>query len=166
MDLTSLSLPMAETIGDRFLSLNQKLSSIHLPKVEKMGDAFLSHNQKLKHLSLPSVREVGVDCICRNETVASISMPKLERLGVGYPLWDSNSSQTHLYKGVNKMTYKRKTRDVFEIQGNYGHGHGYETVTTELTWKDAMSTIHTYKENEPGIPFRIKKVRERIEESP
>lgn len=60
------------------------------------------------------------------------------------------------------MAYKRKTRDVYDIQGNYGHG--FETVTCEETWKDAKRAIREYRENEP-YEFRIKKTRERIEET-
>ena len=58
------------------------------------------------------------------------------------------------------MAYVRKTRDVYEIQGDYGCG--WECVTTETTWTDAKQMVKCYRENERGIPFRIKKVREKI----
>jgi hypothetical protein len=61
----------------------------------------------------------------------------------------------------SNMAYKRKTRDEYEIQGDYGGG--YEMVTTESTWRDARAQIKCYRENEPGIPFRIKKIRIKIQ---
>jgi hypothetical protein len=59
------------------------------------------------------------------------------------------------------MTYVRKTRDVWEVQGNYGQG--WECVTTENTWKEAREQVRVYRENEPQYPHRVKLVRERIE---
>lgn len=61
------------------------------------------------------------------------------------------------------MAYKRKTRDVFEVQGNYGHGHGFECVTSEETRGEARKRLREYRENEPGVAFRVIKKRERIE---
>lgn len=58
------------------------------------------------------------------------------------------------------MAYVRKTRDVYEIQGDYGWG--WECVTTETTWTDAKDMVKCYRENERGVPFRIKKTREKI----
>lgn len=49
----------------------------------------------------------------------------------------------------------RKTKDEYEIQGDYGHGHGWEKVTTEETWRAAKDQLRTYRENEPGVPFKI-----------
>lgn len=60
------------------------------------------------------------------------------------------------------MGYKRKTRDVFEIQGNYGFGHGWETVTAEESYREARDCLREYRDNEPGVPFRMKTVREPI----
>jgi hypothetical protein len=60
------------------------------------------------------------------------------------------------------MSYKRKTRDVYDIQGDYGYGHGWETVTAEETYRDARVQLRGYRDNEPGVPFRIKITRERI----
>lgn len=57
--------------------------------------------------------------------------------------------------------YQRKTRDVYDIQGDYGQG--FEIVSAETTRPDARRAVREYRENEPGIPFRIKKTRERIE---
>lgn len=59
------------------------------------------------------------------------------------------------------MAYHRKTEDEFEIQGSYGQG--WELVTTEVTWSLAKDQIKTYRENEPGVPFRIKKKRVHLE---
>lgn len=61
------------------------------------------------------------------------------------------------------MARKRKTRDVFEVQGNYGHGHGFECVTAEEDYFEAKARLREYRENEPGVPFRIRVKRERIE---
>ena len=51
------------------------------------------------------------------------------------------------------MTYKCKTEDEYEIQGN--QGQEYELVTTEINWKDAKEQKRCYHENEPGISFSI-----------
>lgn len=60
------------------------------------------------------------------------------------------------------MTYLRKTRDTFELQANYGYGHGWEVETTEETRKLAREQIKCYRENVPGINIKIVKRRERI----
>lgn len=54
----------------------------------------------------------------------------------------------------NIMAYVRKTRDEWEIQGNYGYGHGWECVNTETTWKDAKRSLAEYRANE-NVPFRL-----------
>ena len=41
----------------------------------------------------------------------------------------------------------------FDIQGNYGQG--YETVTCEETRAEALRRLKEYRENEPGISFRL-----------
>jgi hypothetical protein len=61
------------------------------------------------------------------------------------------------------MKYTRKTQDEFEIQGNYGYGHGFECVTTEETYSAAKQQIRTYRENEIGVPFRIVKKRVKLQ---
>lgn len=63
------------------------------------------------------------------------------------------------------MAYKRKTRDVFEIRGNYGYGHGYETVCVEDTREEARKRLAEYRENERRVPFKIVVTREPIEET-
>ena len=60
------------------------------------------------------------------------------------------------------MSYKRKTKDVWEIQGLYNSS--WETVTTEETRKDAISQLLCYDENEPQFPHRIRKTRTPISE--
>lgn len=56
--------------------------------------------------------------------------------------------------------YTRKTRDVWEVQGNYGQG--WECVTVEESRKDARERLREYRDNEPMYPHRIKLTRERI----
>ena len=58
------------------------------------------------------------------------------------------------------MAYIRKTVDIYEIQGDYGFGYGFETVCAEYNYKDAKQRLKEYRENEKGI-FRIKKTREK-----
>ena len=59
------------------------------------------------------------------------------------------------------MARQRKTRDVWDVQGNYGQG--WETVTAEDTFKEARARLKEYRENEPQYAHRIKLVRESIE---
>ena len=59
--------------------------------------------------------------------------------------------------------YIRKTKDEYEIQGNYGSQYGWERVTTEETWKDAKRQLKCYNDNEPDFPHRIVKKRIKIE---
>ncbi len=62
------------------------------------------------------------------------------------------------------MAYKRKTKDEYDIQCNYGFGHGFETVTTELTRKEAMARAKEYRENDHSChcAVQVKKRRVRI----
>ncbi len=53
------------------------------------------------------------------------------------------------------MAYKRKTRDEYQIRGNYGYGHGFEEITAEDTRHQALIRLREYRENEPGVPFTI-----------
>ncbi len=59
------------------------------------------------------------------------------------------------------MAYKRKTKDEYDVQCNYGFGHGFETVTTESTRKEALLRAKEYRTNE-NVPTQIKKRRVRI----
>ena len=63
-------------------------------------------------------------------------------------------------------TYIRKTEDEYEIQGFYTQNDGWECVTTGTTWAAAKEQRKTYRENEPGIPFKIIKKRVPIEGVP
>ena len=38
-------------------------------------------------------------------------------------------------------------------------GHGYECIIVEETRKAALKRLQEYRENEPGIPFRIRRVK-------
>jgi len=58
--------------------------------------------------------------------------------------------------------YVRKTTDEFNILGDYGHGHGFELVTCEVTRPLARVQLRIYRESEPGTPFKIEKKRVRI----
>lgn len=62
----------------------------------------------------------------------------------------------------------RKTEDEYEVQGNYGYGHGFECVTAETSFKEARERLKEYRENEPGFPFRIvkKRVKKPVVEKP
>ena len=57
---------------------------------------------------------------------------------------------------------ERKTEDEYQIHGNYGHG--WEEVTAESTMKDARAQLKTYRENEPGVSFKIVYKRVKKEE--
>lgn len=59
--------------------------------------------------------------------------------------------------------YIRKTTDEYQVQGNYGYGYGYEEVASEETIKEARLRLKEYRENEPGILFRIVHKRVKIE---
>ena len=54
--------------------------------------------------------------------------------------------------------YKRKTTDIYEVQGLYEY-YGYELLTTETTFKEARQRLREYRENEGGV-YRIVKKRE------
>lgn len=60
------------------------------------------------------------------------------------------------------MSYIRKTRDGWQVQGNYGYGHGYECVDTLNTYKEAKESLKVYRENELGVSFKIVKKRVKI----
>jgi len=53
------------------------------------------------------------------------------------------------------MSYTRKTKTVYEVQGNYGCVYGFEVVTSEETYKEARERLKEYRENERGIAFKI-----------
>lgn len=57
------------------------------------------------------------------------------------------------------MAYVRKTKDVWEIQVDYGYG--WECETTEETSSEAKAQARCYREN-VHYPVRIVKKREPI----
>lgn len=62
------------------------------------------------------------------------------------------------------MSYQRKTIDLWDIEGRYSDG--WEVLCTETSRKDARENLKAYREAEPGIAFRIRKYRARMEAVP
>lgn len=62
------------------------------------------------------------------------------------------------------MSYKRKTRDVYEVHADYGYGYGYECVCASLRLSEARRDLRDYQANEPGVPLKIVKTREPIKQ--
>lgn len=60
------------------------------------------------------------------------------------------------------MSYQRKTVDTYELQANYGFGHGWEVEIVEATYKLAREQKKCYLENAPQYAYRIKLKREPI----
>lgn len=56
--------------------------------------------------------------------------------------------------------YIRKTRDVWEVRGNYGQG--FELVCASLDYHEARRDLRSHRENEPGTSFILVKTREPI----
>ena len=54
------------------------------------------------------------------------------------------------------MAYKRKTRDVFVIQGYYTSGYGWEDVVEEDSRKAGREQLRAYRQNAPMIVRREK----------
>jgi hypothetical protein len=59
------------------------------------------------------------------------------------------------------MTYQRKTRDVFTVQGFYFGT--WEDETSENTRREAIERLKEYRENMPEYAHRLIKTREKIE---
>lgn len=62
------------------------------------------------------------------------------------------------------MAYKRKTRDRWDIETNYGYG--WEVENSEYTRKDAKRSLQEYRENLQAYgkcDVRLVKHRERLE---
>lgn len=57
------------------------------------------------------------------------------------------------------MARERKTTDEFTVQGNYGHGHGWEDLCVETNRVDAYTRLREYQDNEPSTPVRVVKRR-------
>jgi len=58
------------------------------------------------------------------------------------------------------MTYKRKTKDCFTVQGFYFGA--WEDETSEDTRKEAIERLKEYRLNMPQYLYRLIKLRERI----
>lgn len=56
--------------------------------------------------------------------------------------------------------YKRKTYDLYILQGRYGDD--FEDVTYSTTLKEAKQDLKDYVENVKGVSFRIIKKREAL----
>lgn len=59
------------------------------------------------------------------------------------------------------MSYKRKTRDYWDIE--QWTGSEWEAVNAETTWTGTRRSLKEYRENAPEYSYRAKKRRERIE---
>lgn len=44
----------------------------------------------------------------------------------------------------------------FEVQGDYGHG--FECLTSALTYREARVHLREYRENAQGFPYRIRRI--------
>jgi hypothetical protein len=64
-------------------------------------------------------------------------------------------------RGGIVMAYKRKTRDVWQVEVNYGFGHGWEYQIAEYSIVEARKRLREYREN-CQYPSRMRKTRERI----
>lgn len=58
------------------------------------------------------------------------------------------------------MSYTRKTRTLFAVEGFYGAK--WEIVTYDETKRNAVQSILDYRRNVPNVAFRIRAVREAI----
>ena len=53
------------------------------------------------------------------------------------------------------MTYKRKTKDEWQVLQNWGYGHGWELATCAETFKEGKSLLRDYRENQPECPVKL-----------
>ena len=53
-----------------------------------------------------------------------------------------------------------KQKYYYAVEGDYGQGDGYEEVTAEVSFLKARDRLREYRENEPGIPFRMKRKKD------
>ena len=58
------------------------------------------------------------------------------------------------------MTYVRKTKDVWVVEGDYGYGWEYLCGSEDR--KKAYDDYHSYLLNEPNVSHRVRKTREKI----
>jgi len=52
------------------------------------------------------------------------------------------------------MAYQRKTADEYDLEGDYGQG--WEILTCEATFSEAVKRRKEYRENGDFAPMRIK----------
>jgi hypothetical protein len=62
------------------------------------------------------------------------------------------------------MPYKRKTEDVYEVQGNYGYGHGWEYLCGEKSRREANQRLKEYRENENVGSHRVVRRRWKVKQ--
>lgn len=60
------------------------------------------------------------------------------------------------------MAYKRKTRDFWEVQADYGYGDGWEHLCASYVKKEMLTDLKLYRKNAPGPAYRVKKCREKL----
>jgi hypothetical protein len=60
------------------------------------------------------------------------------------------------------MAYVRKTKDEYQVQGNYGYG--YEEVYSSDDKQDAKQRLKEYRDNEKGVSFKLVTKRVKIED--
>lgn len=48
----------------------------------------------------------------------------------------------------------------WEVQADYGYGHGWECVDACDNREAGLDALDLYRENEPGVPLRLKAVNE------
>jgi len=73
-------------------------------------------------------------------------------------LQDYNANRDHDGQPpLNRMPNGTIYSPIYEyvIQGNYGCEHGFEDLTAEDTCTDAMFRLHEYRDNEPGVVFKM-----------
>jgi len=57
--------------------------------------------------------------------------------------------------------YKRKTRTEYQIQCDYGYGHGYEEVFTTDSYADARKIRRDYERNDLSA-FAVRIIQKRV----
>lgn len=56
--------------------------------------------------------------------------------------------------------YIRKTKDEYQLHGDYGYG--FEEVTAEETLREAKAQLKCYRLNQPGVAIKIIKRRVKL----
>ena len=56
----------------------------------------------------------------------------------------------------------RKTKDLFVVQGNYGHGHGWEDLTASYIRNEAKDDLRAYQKYISNGTYRLITRREKI----